>query len=848
MEFKEKSSQLSQKNFTWAKMDLKFEVNSNDLICQHNNSRILVIRSHQRQYHYNQLCQIDVSTSPPKITQEELLGEEIPQLSTGNRGVINNSKYYLFGGKFHDERAFCTFHCLDLKSRIWTNQYESNQVNKIEHSLISIGDYQVIFGGYEGKKIYNQIILYDLKHNKSKELKPTNTSPKHRYGHSAVIHQGEMFIFGGRDYKQALQDMWSFSFLNYEWIQINYTGVIKPLFRHSCIKLEEHIQIFGGAENYQSYSASLYLFNLENSTINHIKKLKEKPIARCLGNIVQVKSKFYLLGGFNGSYISEGYSLSTDLKFCDDSNSNGDDYPLDLGKTPEYNQHMYSDYRTDNSTQSEAINLDNYTEWVRHNCTGTQFTPRTGHSVCCLNECIYQFGGSDQNQLLNDFYEYSINTETWRKLETKGERPSPRSGAKCCVCNDKIYFYGGYTQKNGDYFNDFYCYDPSQKTWKELTLTGKNSRGITDHSMLAFKKYLLIFGGCDGREKYNSLYRIDTSTLTIRQMDEYGEVPIPRFGHTAILYKNSFYIFGGWNGYETQDDLYQYSFISNFWYLEKICYGQKPPARYRHAATVIGDSMFIFGGINSRQAKFNDQYEYCLTKREWKQIEGYGMLPAPRTFHSLVSSGNQIYLVGGSSEDKQNDVNSMAIYHINSISDNDSSIGDQSFCQTHFDLKSVTEESRKNSGSEDERCDIIKTNIRLLKKQVGELSGKLKNEQERNLCIVCYEDTINAVLLECGHKCSCYQCAINFFEVIFFTKNDKIVPSLQVENNKNYKNLSVIILLLNMICDQIRSWIYLWHWFSFSFRFLCQMIVCLRRSSIGQLKLPFFIFGMKNYT
>jgi N-acetylneuraminic acid mutarotase len=195
-----------------------------------------------------------------------------------------------------------------------------------------------------------------------------------------------------------------------------------------------------------------------------------------------------------------------------------------------------------------------------------------------------------------------------------------------------VYFF--WVTTLGDYFNDMHCYDPAKKVWAKVALDGDKLPEITDHTIVSFKKYLLIFGGSNGREKFNSLYKIDTSNLNIKLMEEYGEIPIPRFGHTAVVYKNSLYVFGGWNGYETLDDLYQYSFISNFWYLEKISYGVKPPSRYRHASTTIGESMFIFGGINTRQTKFNDLYEYHFPKREWKMVDTYGSTPSPRTFHS----------------------------------------------------------------------------------------------------------------------------------------------------------------------------------------------------------------------
>ena len=473
--------------FIWQKMGLKFEFSATDLIFEFS-KKIFVIKSKHRSYHYSIMYSIDVNSPALKIEKFELKGDELAPLSTGNSGVINDGKYYLFGGKFNDERAFSTFYCLDMKTLIWKNLYDSNQINKIEHSMISIGDYIVIFGGYEGKKIYNEIILYDVKHNKVSEIKPKKTNTKHRYGHSAIFHQGEMIIFGGRDASSILKDMWSFSFINYEWVMINYTGIIKPLFRHRCIKTKDYFLIFGGATDYQSYSSILYMVNIENYDITPVKKLENKPSARCLGNIVQVENLFYLLGGFNGSYISESYCLATKLEVCDDLASN--EYPsIDIKnlKTSDLKGRPVQNHI---ASTSSVINLESYTEWNRLETTGKIFTPRTGHSVCEYKDNIFLFGGSDSVSLQNDLYQYCVKSLTWELLKTTGENPSPRSGAKCCECKGKIYFYGGYTQKNGDYYNDMYCYDPENKFWKKLELIGEECPKVVDHTIVSFKKYL----------------------------------------------------------------------------------------------------------------------------------------------------------------------------------------------------------------------------------------------------------------------------------------------------------------------------------------------------------------------
>jgi len=60
-------------------------------------------------------------------------------------------------------------------------------------------------------------------------------------------------------------------------------------------------------------------------------------------------------------------------------------------------------------------------------------------------------------------------------------------------------------------------------------------------------------------------------------------------------------------------------------------------ARYRHSSSIIGNSLFVFGGIGTNQQKFNDLHEYNFDCRKWIYIESMGTKPSARTFHTSVS-------------------------------------------------------------------------------------------------------------------------------------------------------------------------------------------------------------------
>ena len=54
---------------------------------------------------------------------------------------------------------------------------------------------------------------------------------------------------------------------------------------------------------------------------------------------------------------------------------------------------------------------------------GQIFSPRTGHECIFADGNIYLFGGTDDEERLNDLYQYSIRKNKWEKIEPNGEVP-----------------------------------------------------------------------------------------------------------------------------------------------------------------------------------------------------------------------------------------------------------------------------------------------------------------------------------------------------------------------------------------------------------------------------------------
>jgi hypothetical protein len=76
-------------------------------------------------------------------------------------------------------------------------------------------------------------------------------------------------------------------------------------------------------------------------------------------------------------------------------------------------------------------------------------------------------------------------------------------------------------------------------------------------SLSPFVMMLCRFGGNNGRHFCNDTWSFDISTRKWTELQCTGSIPSPRGGHAAVLVDNVMYVYGGWTIDKTiLDDLY----------------------------------------------------------------------------------------------------------------------------------------------------------------------------------------------------------------------------------------------------------------------------------------------------
>ncbi|KAJ3150914.1 hypothetical protein HDU89_002911 [Geranomyces variabilis] len=138
--------------------------------------------------------------------------------------------------------------------------------------------------------------------------------------------------------------------------------------------------------------------------------------------------------------------------------------------------------------------------------------------------------------------------------------------------------------------------------------------------------------------------------------------PLGRSSHSANVVGDCLYVFGGENAPRVPIDacLHVLDLNAKVWTVVEPT-AEAPTPRVGHSTAVIGDKIYLFGGRSgAEQAPLDDFYSFDTVARKWTRIDqtaataagtgtgtGNAAPPAARSYFSMASSADHIYLFGG---------------------------------------------------------------------------------------------------------------------------------------------------------------------------------------------------------
>ncbi|VVC34588.1 Kelch-type beta propeller [Cinara cedri] len=143
-----------------------------------------------------------------------------------------------------------------------------------------------------------------------------------------------------------------------------------------------------------------------------------------------------------------------------------------------------------------------------------------------------------------------------------------------------------------------------------------------------------------------------------------GPQPRPRHGHRAVSIKDLLIVFGGGNE-GIIDELHVYNAVKNQWFVPQVS-GNIPPGCAAFGLVVDNTRLLIFGGMIEYGKYSNELYELQASRWHWNRLTPrpplYHMSPCARLGHSFTLIGNKVYLFGGLANDSNDSKNNVPRY------------------------------------------------------------------------------------------------------------------------------------------------------------------------------------------
>ena len=108
-------------------------------------------------------------------------------------------------------------------------------------------------------------------------------------------------------------------------------------------------------------------------------------------------------------------------------------------------------------------------------CTEENSWPfqRYGHTVVAHEQCVYLFGGRNDEATCNILFKFDTTTREWSKPHVTGDKPFPRDGHTASVINGHMYVFGGYEESQYRFGLDVYRLNLTTFVWEMLNISSQ---------------------------------------------------------------------------------------------------------------------------------------------------------------------------------------------------------------------------------------------------------------------------------------------------------------------------------------------------------------------------------------
>ena len=248
--------------------------------------------------------------------------------------------------------------------------------------------------------------------------------------------------------------------------------------------------------------------------------------------------------------------------------------------------------------------------------------PRFGHAVAADPDGnrMLLFGGQSADLFFNDAWAFDFETLAWTKLhDGAGAAPSPRYGLAAVLDDERrLLISHGFTFEGR--FNDTWAFGGTDEGWTDVSPGGDGVRPLNrclhEQAWDPDSKTMLLFGGCSsgfGPCPQGDLWRYDPSARTWMEITP-STGPSARTNPALVHHRSGerFLLIGGSSDAGYMADVWAGTNDGDgFAWTSLEVSGEAPLGRASHDAVVHRGDVYLFGGT-SDSGSLNDLWKLSL--------------------------------------------------------------------------------------------------------------------------------------------------------------------------------------------------------------------------------------------
>lgn len=194
--------------------------------------------------------------------------------------------------------------------------------------------------------------------------------------------------------------------------------------------------------------------------------------------------------------------------------------------------------------------------------------------------------------------------------------------------------------------------------WQEITPDSAPEARL-GHSVVVLNGKAVVFGGRNNGSSlnvrsagiqntlFNDLWEFEDQDLEFSEKSP-SNVPEARTDHAASAANGEMYVFYGEGASGFLSDIQRYNPSSNEWTEVQVSGNQPAPRKFHSAVTTSNDEVLVFGGLDSSFNVRNDLWAYNTQTNTWSQKANF---PGAATHHTAAYHEGKMYVFGGFDSD-----------------------------------------------------------------------------------------------------------------------------------------------------------------------------------------------------